>query len=381
MNRYFSRFLRSRRKRVDLEDSEKYFVATPRQLMWWKFRKHKLAVISIFILSIMYLLAIFAEFVSPYDPNERHIRHLYAPRQKIHWIYDGKFHIQPAVFAQKFDIDPVTLREKYYEVPEEAYPIRLFVHGDRYRMWGLFETDIHLIGVEPGGTMFLFGTDRMGRDMLSRIIAGARISLSIGFVGIALSFILGVILGGISGYFGGAADIIIQRLIEVMRAFPAIPLWMGLSAALPMTWSPLKVYFAITVILSLRGWIGVARAIRGKFLALRTEDFAVAAYLAGASKWRIIYKHLLPSFMSHIIVVLTLRIPHMIMAETALSYLGLGLRPPVTSWGVLLKETQNVQDMAHHPWLLLPVLFIILAILAFNFVGDGMRDAADPYTN
>ncbi|UCH10222.1 MAG: ABC transporter permease [Fidelibacterota bacterium] len=379
MNRRFGILARWKTKRESLEESERYYVATPRQLMWWKFRKHKLAVVSLYILGFMYLIAIFAEFVSPYNPNERHIRQLYAPRQKIHWIYNGRFHLRPAVFTQKFEIDPETLREKYYEVPEEAYPIRLFARGDRYRMWGLFETDLHLFGVEPGGTVFLFGTDRMGRDMLSRIIAGARISLSIGFVGIALSFILGLILGGISGYFGGVADLIIQRLIEVMRAFPAIPLWMGLSAALPMTWSPLKVYFAITVILSLLGWVGVARAIRGKFLALREEDFAVAAYLAGASKWRIIYKHLLPSFMSHIIVVLTLAIPHMIIAETALSYLGLGLRPPITSWGVLLKETQNIQDMAHHPWLLLPVLFIILVILAFNFVGDGLRDAADPY--
>jgi len=379
MSRRFRISLRPGRKKGSLLEGESYYVATPRQLMWWKFRKHKLAVVALYVLVIMYLLALFAEFVSPYNPNVRHIRQLYAPSQKIHLYYEGRWHFQPAVYELKFEIDPTTLREKYYEVEDKAYRLRLFCRGDRYRMWGLFESDIHLLGVEPGGTLFLLGTDRMGRDMLSRIIAGSRISLSIGFIGIALSFIIGLILGGISGYFGGTADMLIQRLIEVMRAFPAIPLWMGLSAALPMTWSPLKVYFGITVILSLLGWVGVARAIRGKFLALREEDFAVAAYLAGAGRWRIIYKHLLPSFMSHIIVVLTLRIPHMIMGETALSYLGLGLRPPITSWGVLLKECQNVQDMAHHPWLLLPVLFIILVILSFNFVGDGLRDAADPY--
>ena len=380
MSKWWQIAFRKKSEQDTVEGAEQYFVAKPRQLMWWKFKKHKLAVAALYILGLMYFLAFFAEFFSPYEPNNRHIRYLYAPGQGLHFTYDGKFHLWPAVYKMEFEIDPVTLREKYNEVPDEAYPLRLFCRGDTYRMWGFFETDIHFFGVASGGTIFLLGTDRMGRDMLSRILAGARISLSIGFVGITLSFIIGLILGGISGYFGGIADILIQRLIEVLRAFPPIPLWMGLSAALPMTWSPLKVYFAITVILSLLGWVGVARAIRGKFLALREEDFAMAAYLAGASRWRIIYKHLLPSFMSHIIVVLTLRIPHMIMAETALSYLGLGLRPPITSWGVLLKETQNVQDVAHHPWLLLPVLFIILVILSFNFVGDGLRDAADPYT-
>jgi peptide/nickel transport system permease protein len=217
--------------------------------------------------------------------------------------------------------------------------------------------------------------------MLSRIFAGARISLSVGFIGVFLSFTLGIIFGGISGYFGGVPDLIIQRIIEVLRSFPSIPLWMGLSAALPMTWSPLRVYFAITLILSLISWIGVARAVRGKLLSLREEDFATAAYLAGASRWRIIYKHLMPSFMSHIIVTITLRIPGVILGETALSYLGLGLRPPVVSWGILLKECQNVQDVAHHPWLLLPVLFLVVVILSFNFMGDGLRDAADPYSS
>jgi peptide/nickel transport system permease protein len=360
-------------------DEEKYFIATPRQLMWLKFKKHKIAVISLAVIIFMYFIAVFAEFISPYEPNVRHIRYLYAPPQKLHFNYDGSFHLWPAVYKLKFDIDPETLKEVYYEIPEEAYPIKLFCRGEKYTMWGLFESDIHLFGVEDGGTIFLLGSDRMGRDMLSRIIAGARISLSVGFVGVFLSFTLGLILGGISGYFGGVPDLIIQRIIEVLRSFPSIPLWMGLSAALPLTWSPIRIYFAITIILSFIGWIGVARAVRGKLLALREEDFAMAAYLAGASNSRIIYKHLLPSFLSHIVVTITLRIPAVILGETALSYLGLGLRPPVTSWGILLKECQNVQDVAHHPWLLLPVVFLVVVILSFNFIGDGLRDAADPY--
>jgi len=374
-------FLRWRKREGVLEDSERYFVATPWQLMRWRYQKHKLAVVALYVLGVMYFLAIFAEFFSPYNPNHRNVRHLYAPPQTLHFVYDGKLHLRPAVFNLEFTIDAVTLAEVYHEVPGEAFPVRLFQRGDDYKMWGLFTSNIHFVGVDTGGTLFLLGTDRMGRDMFSRIIAGARISLSIGFIGVILSFTLGLILGGISGYFGGTVDILIQRLIEVLQSFPAIPLWMGLSAALPMYWSPLRVYFSITVILSLLGWVGVARVVRGKLLSLREEDFALAAYLAGASTGRIIYKHLMPSFMSHIIVALTIRIPQMIIAETALSYLGLGLRPPITSWGVLLKESQNVQDVAHHPWLLLPVVFIVLTILSFNFVGDGMRDAADPYSN
>lgn len=362
-------------------EKEKYFVAKPHELMWWKYKKHKLAVVALSVIVLMYLLAALAEPLAPYNPEVRHLRHLYAPPQGIHFWYDGSYHLWPAVCKLKFQIDPETLREIYYEDPSEFYSVRLFHRGERYRMWGLFETDIHVLGTDSGGTIFLFGTDGMGRDLLSRTIYGSRVSLSIGFIGVFMSFLLGIILGGISGYFGGVPDLIIQRIIEVLRSIPSIPLWMGLSAALPMTWSPLKVYFGITLILSFLGWTGTARAVRGKLLALREEDFAMAAYLAGASNARIIRKHLLPSFLSHIIVSITLHIPGMILGETALSYLGLGLRPPIISWGVLLKECQNIQDVAFHPWLLLPVLFLMFIILSFNFMGDGLRDAADPYAS
>jgi len=360
-------------------EAAKVYTASQWRLMWWRFRKHRLAVGAGLVILFLYLVAAFCEFLAPYTLEARDIAYSYAPPQRLHFFGEDGFHLRPFVYGLKSARHPETLRKIYVEDRSRRYPIRFFVRGEPYRLLGLIPTDIHLFGVDEGGTVFLLGTDALGRDMLSRVIYGARISLTIGLLGVTLSFVLGLIIGGISGYVGGWVDNLIQRLIEIIRSFPSIPLWMALSAALPAHWPPLRIYFGITIVLSFIGWTGLARQVRGKILALREEDFATAARLCGASQWRVLWRHLLPSFMSHIIVSLTLAVPGMILGETALSFLGLGLRPPVTSWGVLLKEAQNVQAVALHPWLLTPVVFVVITVLAFNFVGDGLRDAADPY--
>ena len=360
-------------------DEAAIYTASQWTLMRLKFRKHKLAVIAGVFIILLYLTALFCEFIAPYPLDHRDVTYSYAPPQRVRLFDKSGLH-RPFVYPLVGWRESESLRKMYVEEKSRRLPIKLFVRGVPYRMWGLFETDIHLFGVEEGGTVFLLGTDRLGRDMLSRIIYGARISLTIGLIGVALSFVLGLIIGSISGFYGGWIDHFIQRGIEILRSFPPIPLWMALSAALPETWSPIQIYLAITVVLSLINWTGLARVVRGKILSLREEDFAMAAILSGASEWRVMTRHLLPSFLSHIIVSLTLAIPRMILGETGLSFLGLGLRPPITSWGVLLKEAQNVQALALHPWLLTPVLFVIITVLSFNFVGDGMRDAADPYS-
>lgn len=367
-----------RRKKEEISAEEKFYVASQWQLMWRKFRKHKLAIFGGTILVIFYLLAVFCEFFAPQDISKRNREYTYCPPQRIHFFDEEGFHLRPFVYGFKRKIDPETWKTTYIEEKTKKYPIYFFVHGDSYKLWGFFETDIHLFGVREG-TLFLFGTDKNGRDLFSRNLYAARISLSIGLVGVGISFVLGCILGGISGYFGGAADTVIQRFIELLIALPTIPLWMSLSAALPQNWSPIKVYLGITIILSIVGWCGLARVVRGKLLELREEDFIMAAKIAGATSGRVITRHLLPSFLSYLIVSLTLAIPTMILAETALSFLGLGLRPPVVSWGTLLKDAQHVQIVAFNPWLLIPGLFVIIVILAFNFLGDGLRDAADPY--
>jgi peptide/nickel transport system permease protein len=366
-----------------VDDSrEKLFTASQWQLMWWRFQQHKVAIFSIVVLMIAYLIAIFAEVVAPHDPNRFSARWVLAPPMRIHLIdEDGNFHWRPFVYGLQSARDPETLAMVVVPDTSQIYPIRLFVQGDRYEFWGLWEWDRHLVGIEAeeGQMLFLLGADELGRDLLSRIIYGSRISLSIGLVGVALSLVFGVILGGISGYYGGFIDVVIQRVIEFLRSLPAIPLWLTLAAALPPHWSAIRIYFGITVILSLIGWTGLARVVRGRFLSLREEDFILAARLSNASRMRIILRHMVPSFTSHLIAHLTLAVPAMILSETALSFLGLGLQPPVVSWGVLLQGAQNLRSVALAPWLLLPGLFVVIVVLAFNFAGDGLRDAADPY--
>ena len=371
--------LKQKRKNEDKVKKERLFVASQWQLIRWKFVRHRLAMGALGILSVFYFVAIFAEFISPYDPSNYDTRYMFCPPMRLHFFDEtGAFHLRPFVYKVKVEVDMITFLKTYSMDKTEKYPLYFFVKGDPYKLWGLFESNIHLFGTEEGEA-FLLGTDKMGRDMLSRIIYGGRLSLSVGLIGIAISFVLGVTIGGISGYFGGKADIITQRIIEFIISIPSLPLWMGLSAALPPYWSVVKVYFGIVIILSLMGWCGLARVVRGKFMAVREEDFVMAAKLHGASESRIIFKHLLPSFYSYIIASLTLSVPGMILGETALSFIGLGLQSPAISWGVLLKESQAIRVLANSPWLLVPAVFVIITVLAFNFVGDGLRDAADPY--
>lgn len=363
---------------------DRIFVASQWQLMWWRFRKHRLAMVGSAVIILFYLVAIFCEFLSPYDPNAFERRFTFVPPQPVHWMRDGRIQ-RPYIYGLARTRDAATYAITYEPDPSVILPIYFFVEGDPYKMWGLFESNLHLFGLHPdadsdGLRVHLLGTDRLGRDMFSRVLYGARVSLSIGLIGVFLSFVIGILMGGVSGYFGGVSDLVIQRLIEFLRSIPTIPLWMGLSAALPREWSSMQRYFAIVVLLSLIGWTGLARVVRGRFLAVREEDYVMAARLTNAGELRIILRHMLPSFFSYIIASLTLAIPGMILGETSLSFLGLGLRPPTISWGVLLQEAQNLQTVALAPWLLIPAIFVVVAILSFNFMGDGLRDAADPYS-
>ncbi|MDG3578905.1 ABC transporter permease [Rhizobium sp. YJ-22] len=352
--------------------------ASQLRLMWWKFKRHKLALASGVFLALLYASILIVEFLAPYNLHTRHVDFIHSPPQRVHLFHDGSF-VGPFVYGRDMRLDMDTLRRIYTNRTDQVEPLRFFCRGDAYRFWGLLDANLHLVCPAKGGQFFLLGTDRLGRDVLSRIIYGARISLTIGLIGISVSFVLGIVIGGLAGYRGGLFDLVTQRIIEVLQSIPSIPLWMALAAIMPVTWSPILIYLGITMILGLLDWTGLARAVRSKLLSLREEDYVLAAQLMGAKTSRIIGRHLIPGFMSHLIATATISIPGMILGETALSFLGLGLRPPITSWGILLTEARSVSVIAFYPWLLLPTLPVVLVILAFNFLGDGLRDAADPY--
>ncbi|MEM7442670.1 MAG: ABC transporter permease [Pseudomonadota bacterium] len=367
------------------KDPSRIEVASQWRLIWGRLVRNKVALVAGAIVLFFYLVAAFAEFLAPTDPTEAQPRFTYAPPQAIHLFVeteDGGSEFLPHVLGYQMSVDPDSLRRSFQPDPEQIIPIGFFVKGEPYEMWGLFPMDIHFIGpITPGEQFNLLGTDRLGRDLLSRLTYGARVSMSIGLIGVFSSLIIGIILGALSGYFGGWVDLAVQRLIEIVSAMPTIPLWLGFAAAIPLTWSPLTVYFVITLIVALLAWTGLAREVRGRFLSLRNEDFVTAAKLDGSSTPRVIFRHILPSLTSHILAVVTLAIPTMIVAETALSFLGIGLKPPVVSWGVLLQDAQNIRTIASSPWLLIwPSGAVVVVVLAFNFLGDGLRDAADPYS-
>jgi peptide/nickel transport system permease protein len=359
------------------KNSFEIYSASQWHLMWLKFKDHKLAMIGLFILALFYTMALLAPSLAPYDPWQDS-QYIYAPPSRIHFVHQGKL-MRPFIYRVEPHIDSATFDRTFNTDRSKAYPIRFFVKGFEYHWLGIIKSRIHLFGVDEGARLHLLGTDLLGRDCFSRDIWGTQISLTVGLIGVFITFILGCMIGGFSGYYGGVVDTLMQRFMELVTCIPTIPMWMALSATIPSQWDNIKVYFAITIILALRSWTGLSRQVRSKLLQLREEDFVVAARVAGTSDWKIILTHLLPGFASYLIVSLTLEIPNMILGETTLSFLGLGLRAPTVSWGVLLQDAQNLAAISAYPWLMIPALMVILAVLAFNFVGDGLRDAADPY--
>jgi peptide/nickel transport system permease protein len=359
-------------------EQERYFLASQWKMMWWRFLRHRLAVVSGIFLLLLYASILVCEFLAPYGTETRDRKASYAPPQAVHLFDAGEF-VGPFVYGYDFKRNEITLKPEYAPNPAKVEKLRFFCEGERYEFWGLLEGRLHLFCPAENTNLHFLGTDKLGHDLLSRLIYGARVSLTIGLFGVTLSFLLGIVIGGVAGYYGGWVDNLIQRIIEVLRSLPHLPLWLALAAILPKNWSALIVYFGITIILALLDWTGLARAVRSKLLSLREEEFCVAAQLMGARPSRIIGRHLLPSFMSHLIASATLSVPAMILGETSLSYLGLGLRRPIVSWGVLLNNAQDVDTVVLYPWLMAPAIPVILVVLAFNFFGDGLRDAADPY--
>ena len=359
-------------------EQEAIYLAPQRKLMWWKFKRHKLAVASGIFLALMYIMTIFAEFIAPYSSKAKNTDYVLAQPHEVNFFHNGEF-LGPFVYDYDKTLDLENMVRVYTPNKEKIIKLNFFCSGHPYKFWGLIEADNHLMCADIEKPVFLLGSDTLGHDLLSRIVYGARISLTIGLVGVVISFALGIIIGGLAGYYGGWVDIIAQRLIEVVQSLPTLPLWLTLVAIMPANWSQVTVYFAITIILGLVDWTGLARAVRSKLLSLREEDYVLAARLLGASPKRIIGLHLVPGFMSHLIASATITIPTMILGETALSFLGLGLRAPAVSWGILLENARDINVVALTPWLIYPVVPVILIVLAFNFFGDGLRDAADPY--
>ena len=358
---------------------EAYYTATQLQLMWWKFRKHRVAIIGSYVLGVFVFIMLFCEFLAPYGSQSRDGDYLFGGPQKIHFSNENGDFIGPFVYSMTTQFNKETMQLDLTEDTTTPHKIKFLSKGEPYKLWGIFKSDFHFFAV-PDGYLHLFGTDSLGRDVFSRTLYGIRTSMTIGLLGVCISFLVGLSLGGISGYFGGAIDTIIQRIIEFIRSIPTIPLWMSLAAILPKEWSPLRVYFAVTIILGFLTWTTLARRVRGKLISMREEDFVFAARLAGSDDLRIIWRHMLPAFLSYIIVDLTISFPAMILGETTLSFIGLGLREPVVSLGVLLQAAQNIKAIEEHPWLFIPAIFVVISVLAFSLVGDGMRDAADPYS-
>lgn len=368
-----------RERQSDEARMQAYYTASQWQLIWWRFRKHRLAFIGAVVLLLLIFIGVFAEFVAPVSTTTRSTTYILGAPMQIHLVdTSGRWHL-PFVYGVTTTRNPNTFRMEMQADTSVRYPVRLFVRGEPYRLWGLIDADLHLFGIDGGGTLHLFGTDDLGRDVFSRTVHATRISLSIGLLGTLLAFVLGVLIGGVSGYFGGWVDFGIQRFMEVLMSIPTLPFWLAVVAILPAEWTAIQTYFAITILLGLIGWTWTARRVRSLMLALREADYIVAARLSGNSHPRLILRHLLPSITSYLIVDLSIAFPGMILGETALSFLGLGLRPPVVSWGVLIQAAQNIRAIQQSPWLFIPVSFVILAVLAFNFLGDGLRDAADPY--